>query len=398
MDFSLPPEIESYRLRVRAFVAENIRPLESDPANFDDHENIDQEVLGRVRQEVKAAGLWAPQMPKERGGQGLAMVGLAACYEEMGRSIFGPVCFNAAAPDDGNMLLLDKVATEAQKERWLQPIIDGEARSAFAMTEPMPGAGSDPSAMRTTATRRGDGWVIDGHKWFITGAGVARHFILIARTSNDRRKGLTAFLFDAGQPGWEITRRIPIMGPEEHGGHCELKFDGLEISDENRLMAVGEGLKVTQIRLGSARLTHCMRWLGMAKRALEECFSYVKERQSFGAPLAEHEGVQWLLGDAAMQIEIGRLLTMRAATKLDSGDFARKEVSMAKIAVAEVLHLAVDTAIQLMGARGYSKDTPLEWMYRYARQARLVDGASEIHKMVLSRALLSDGIDFWGWD
>ena len=337
-------------------------------------------------------------MPKERGGQGLGMVGLAACYEEMGRSIFGPVCFNAAAPDDGNMLLLDKVATEAQKERWLQPIIDGEARSAFAMTEPMPGAGSDPSAMRTTATRRGDGWVIDGHKWFITGAGVARHFILIARTSDDPRKGLTAFLFDAGQPGWEITRRIPIMGPEEHGGHCELKFDGLEIGDENRLMAVGEGLKVTQIRLGRARLTHCMRWLGMAKRALEECFAYVKERQSFGAPLAEHEGVQWLLGEAAMGIEIGRLLTMRAAAKLDSGDFARKEVSMAKIVVAEVLHQAVDTAIQLMGARGYSKDTPLEWMYRYARQARLVDGASEIHKMVLSRALLSDGIDFWGWD
>jgi acyl-CoA dehydrogenase len=157
-------------------------------------------------------------------------------------------------------------------------------------------------------------------------------------------------------------------------------------------------LKVTQIRLGSARLTHCMRWLGMAKRALEECFAYVKERQSFGAPLAEHEGVQWLLGEAAMGIEIGRLLTMRAAAKLDSGDFARKEVSMAKIVVADVLHQAVDTAIQLMGARGYSKDTPLEWMYRYARQARLVDGASEIHKMVLSRALLSDGTDFWGWD
>ncbi len=398
MDFSLPPEIESYRRRVRAFVAEHILPLESDTANFDHHENIEQEVLGRVRQEVKAAGLWAPQMPNERGGQGLGMVGLAACYEEMGRSIFGPVCFNAAAPDDGNMLLLDKVATEAQKERWLQPIIDGEARSAFAMTEPMPGAGSDPSAMRTTATRRGDGWVIDGHKWFITGAGVARHFIVIARTSDDPRKGLTAFLFDAGQPGWELTRRIPIMGPEEHGGHCELKFDGLEISDENRLMAVGEGLKVTQIRLGSARLTHCMRWLGMAKRAIEECFAYVKERQSFGAPLAEHEGVQWLLGEAAMEIEIGRLLTMRAAAKLDSGDFARKEVSMAKIAVSEVLHQAVDTAIQLMGARGYSKDTPLEWMYRYARQARLVDGASEIHKMVLSRSLLSEGIDFWGWD
>lgn len=398
MDFSLSPEIESYRERVRAFVAEHILPLEGDPANVDDHENIAEEVLGGVREKAKAAGLWALQMPRERGGQGLGMVGLAACYEEMGRSIFGPVCFNSAAPDDGNMILLDKVATEAQKERWLQPIIDGEARSAFAMTEPMPGAGSDPSAMRTTATRRGDGWVIDGHKWFITGAGVARHFILLARTSDDPRKGLTAFLFDAGQPGWELVRRIPIMGPQEHGGHCELRFDGLEINDENRLMAVGEGLKVTQIRLGSARLTHCMRWLGMAKRALEECFAYVKERHSFGAPLAEHEGVQWLLGEAAMRIETGRLLTMRAAAKLDAGDFARKEVSMAKIAVAEVLHQAVDTAIQLMGARGYSKDTPLEWMYRYARQARLVDGASEIHKMVLSRALLSDGIDFWGWD
>src|SRR5260221_10477784 len=160
---------------------------------------------------------------------------------------------------------------------------------------------------------------------------------------------------------------------------------------------VGDGLKVTQIRLGTARLTHCMRWLGMAQRALEECFAYVGARESFGMKLRDHEGVQWLLGEAAMQIEIGRLLTMKAAWKLDQGDFARTEVSMAKVAVADVLHKAIDTAIQLMGARGYSKDTPLEWMYRYARQARLVDGASEVHKMVLARALLADGIDFWRW-
>jgi acyl-CoA dehydrogenase len=398
MDFTLSPEIEDYRLRVRAFVAEHIRPLENDRANMDEHENIREDVLAPVREKARQAGLWALQMPRDRGGQGLPIVGMAACYEEMGRSIFGPVCFNCAAPDDGNMILLNRVATEAQKERWLQPIIDGQVRSSFVMTEPMPGAGSDPAAMRTTATRKGDSWIIDGHKWFITGAEAAQHFIVIARTSDDKRRGLTAFLFDADQPGWEILRRIPIMGPEEHGGHCEMRFDGLEIKDENRLMEIGDGLKATQIRLGTARLTHCMRWTGMAKRALEECFDYVGQRQSFGSKLSDHEGVQWMLGEAAMQIEIGRMLTMRAAAKLDSGDFARKEVSMAKIVVADALHKAIDTAIQLVGARGYSKDTPLEWMYRYARQARLVDGASETHKMVLSRFLLEEDIDFWSWD
>ena len=397
MDFSLSPEIEGFRRRVRDFVAAEILPLETDPASYDAHENIAPAVLARLRAKAKAAGLWAPQMPKARGGQGLPMVGLAAAYEEMGRSIFGPVVFNAAAPDDGNMLLLEKVASAGQKTRWLQPIVDGAVRSAFVMTEPMPGAGSDPAAMLTTAERRGDRWVVRGRKWFITGAGVAQHFILIARTSDDARRGLTAFLFERDAPGWEILRRIPIMGPEEHGGHCELAFDGLEIPDADRLMGVGDGLKVTQIRLGTARLTHCMRWLGMAKRALEIAGDYVRERDSFGVKLRDHEGVQWLLGEAAMAIEIGRLLTMKAAWKLDGGDFARREVSMAKVQVADALHQAVDTALQLCGARGYSKDTPLEWMYRYARQARLVDGASEVHKMVLARACLAEGADFWRW-
>ena len=397
MDFALTPEIKGYCERYRAFVAEHILPVETDARNFDSHQNIALDVLEALRVEAKGAQLWAPQMPVVRGGQGLSVVGMAACYEEMGRSIFGPVVFNCAAPDDGNMILLEKVATEAQKIRWLQPIVDGRVRSAFAMTEPMPGAGSDPSVMRTRAEKRGDRWVIHGHKWFITGAGIAQHFILIARTSDDERKGLTAFLFDRDQPGWQIVRRIPIMGPEEHGGHCELKFDGLEIPDENRLMNVGDGLKVTQIRLGTARLTHCMRWLGMAKRALEIAKDYVAERESFGAKLADHEGVQWMVGEAAMAIEIGRLLVMKAAWKLDQGEFARKEVSMAKVHVAETLHKSVDTALQLCGARGYSTDTPLEWMYRYARQARLVDGASEVHKMVLARSYMAEGTGFWDW-
>ncbi len=397
MDFVLPAATEKIRLRIRDFVAEELLPAERDPSNWGEGENIRLDRLETLRQKAKAAGLWAPQMPKERGGLGLNHVGMAACYEEAARSLFGPAVFNCSAPDDGNMQLLNKVGTAKQKTRWLQPIIDGRVRSSFVMTEPMPGSGSDPSTMLTKATKRGKKWVIKGRKWFITGAGEAQHFILIARTSNDTRKGLTAFLFDADQPGWKIVRRIPIMGPEEHGGHCELEFKGLEVTDENVLMKVGDGLKVTQIRLGPARLTHCMRWLGMAKRALEECFAYVKERESFGMKLADHEGVQWLLGSAAMEIEIGRLLTMRAAWKLDQGDFARKEISMAKVAVADVLHKSIDTAMQLLGARGYSRDTPLEWMYRYARQARLVDGASEVHKMVLARALLAEGTEFWGW-
>lgn len=397
MDFTLSPQVETYRRQIREFVDTELIPLESDPAAYDEHENIDPALLKQVSAKAKARKLWSLQMPRERGGQGLGMADMAACYEEMNRSIFGPVVFNSAAPDDGNMMVLNKVATETQKERWLQPIINGDVRSSFVMTEPAPGSGSDPGMMQTTAVRKGDGWVVNGTKHFITGAAVAAHFILIARTSNDARKGLSAFLFHREDPGWEIVRRIPIMGPEEHGGHCELRFTDMYIPDENRLMEVGDGLKLTQIRLGPARLTHCMRWLGLSKRSLDVATAYVSERESFGMKLADREGVQWMLGEAAMGIQIGRLLTMHAAWKLDQGDFARKEVSMAKVAVSNTLHQCVDTAIQLCGARGYSKDTPLEWIYRYARQARLVDGASEVHKMVLSKNLLKEGGDFWKW-
>jgi len=397
MDFTLSPDIERYRARYKAFVAEHILPLECDPASFDDHENIRLDLLDTLRDKAQAAGLWCPQMPKAVGGQGLPVVGMAACYEEMNYSLFGPAVFNCAAPDDGNMMVLNKVATPEQKARWLMPIVEGKVRSSIVMTEPAPGAGSDPTMMLTTATRTGNKWIINGRKWFITGAGVAAHFLLLAKTSDDPRKGLTAFMFHKDQPGWRIVRRIPIMGPEEHGGHCELAFDGLEIADENRVMNVGDGLKFTQIRLGTARLTHCMRWLGLARRAMDIAADYVGTRMTHGGTLAAKESVQWLLGDAAMQIEIGRMLVMRAAAKLDAGDFARKEVSMAKIVVADVLHHAVDTALQLNGARGYSKDTPLEWMYRYARQARLVDGASEVHKMVLAKAFMKERQDFWNW-
>ena len=231
MDFKLNPVTEDFRLRIRAFVDEHVMPVEADARAYDEGDNIASEYLEPLRRRAREEGLWCLQMPKSCGGQGLDLVGMAACYEEMSRSIFGPVVFNSAAPDDGNMMVLEKVATTAQKQRWLQPIVDGKARSAIVMTEPHPGAGSDPAGMMlTTATRDGDKWIINGRKWFITGAGVAKHFIIVARTSDDPRKGLTAFMFERYDPGWEIVRRIPIMGPEEHGGHCELQFNGLEIS------------------------------------------------------------------------------------------------------------------------------------------------------------------------
>ncbi len=398
MDLSLDPALEALRARVATFVDEQILPLEEDPASFGIGEQIREDLLQRLRTEVKAAGLWCPQMPAELGGLGVGPVGMAVLYEEMGRSRFGPQAFNCAAPDDGNMWVLERVGTPEQKQRWLQPIVDGSVRSAIVMTEPHPGSGSDPAGMMLTrAERRGDRWVVHGRKWFITGAEGASHFILLARTSDDPRHGLTAMLFHKDQPGWRILRRIPIMGPEEHGGHCELEIDGLEVPAQNVLMGEGQGMKVTQIRLGMARLTHCMRWLGMARRALEIADPYIRERRAFGQVLAEKESVQGLLGEAAMQIEIGRLLTMRAAIELEAGGRARKAVSMAKIQVADALHRAVDTAIQLMGAKGYSKDVPLEWMYRYARQARLVDGASEVHRMLVARHLLAEGRGFFAW-
>lgn len=398
MDFSLPAATEDIRSRIADFVAREIVPLEADPASYDDHENIRLDLLDAMRARARAAGLWCIQLAPEHGGLGLGRVGMAACYEEMNRSIFGPAIFNSAAPDDGNMMVLEKVATPAQKARWLAPIARGEVRSAFAMTEPHPGSGSDPSMMLTRAERQADGsYRIYGRKWFITGAAEAAHFIVMARTSDDARKGLTAFLFHRDQPGWRILRRIPIMGPEEHGGHCELEFDGLTISPEDVLMGEGDGLKVTQIRLGPARLTHCMRWLGLARRCVEIARAYAVERHSFGVALAERESVQMKLGQAAMSIEIGRLLTMKAAWELDRGNLARKEISMAKIQAANTLHRAADMAIQINGARGYSRDTVLEWIYRYARQARLVDGADEVHQMVLNRFLSQEKADFWRW-
>src|SRR6478672_12025418 len=253
MDFTLSPEIEDLRLRVRAFVEEHVLPLEADPKNFSEHENIPEDRLAKVREKAKKAGLWAPQSPREFGGMDLPIVAWAAIYEEAARSIFGPLAFNCMAPDDGNMNVLKLVGTREQKEKWLKPIVEGKVRSTFTMTEPAPGGGSDPSMIRTRAEKKGDRYIIKGHKWFATGAQGAAHFILVARTSDDKRRGLTAFLFHKDQPGWRILRRIPIMGPHEHGGHCELEFDGLEIPAENPDRPAAHNARGLDARSGRTR-------------------------------------------------------------------------------------------------------------------------------------------------
>ena len=243
MDFQLSEQVQDYQRRIRNFVDTHIIPTEAIPEAYDEGENIAEPYLLSLRDQAKSQGLWSLQMPVERGGGGLDTIGMAACYEEMGRSIFGPVVFNSAAPDDGNMFVLNKIGTEEQKERWLQPIIDGKVRSALAMTEPAPGSGSDPLGMlRSTATKKGGVWVVHGHKWFITGAGVAQYFILLVRTSDHPRKGLTAFMFDRDDPGWEVIRRVPIMGPEEHGGHCEA--GGVAGHEGTRIHGTVQGINV----------------------------------------------------------------------------------------------------------------------------------------------------------
>ncbi|MEN3792521.1 acyl-CoA dehydrogenase family protein [Fulvimarina sp. MAC3] len=398
MDFRISPELEKLRTKVADFVESEIMPLEGRSDAYDGHGNIDEMLLSDLRAKARKAGLWCPQLKRENGGLGLSKTGMSVLYEAMNRSIFGPVVFNCAAPDDGNMMVLEALGTDEQKERWLKPIVEGKVRSAFAMTEPAPGGGSDPSMMLTRAVRDGDDWVVNGRKWFITGAEAADHFMLLAKTADDKRRGHTCFLFHKSRPNWRIVRRIPIMGPEEHGGHCELEFENFRIPHSDILGEEGRGIKVVQTRLGPARLTHCMRWLGLAKRCVEIATEYAERREGFGVRLIDRESVQVMLGDLAMQIEVGRLLVMKAAWEIDQGRYGQKEISMAKIHVANLIHTAADRAIQINGARGYSADTVLEWIYRYARQARLVDGADEVHKMVLNRHLGDLGTDFWAWD
>jgi acyl-CoA dehydrogenase len=389
MDFELPADLQTLRERVRVFIRDEVVPLE---AHEDDEAGLPIGVLAEVRQKARRAGVWAPQLPKEYGGLGLDTVGLCVVFEEAGRSMLGALALHCAAPDEGNMHLLHRFATPEQRRRYLEPLTRGEIRSCFAMTEPAPGAGSDPTMLRTRAEGRGDRWVINGHKWFTTGAQGAAFAIVAAVTDPavPAKQGVTLFLVDAGTPGFEIVRPIPTLGSGGPGGHCEVRFSDCAVSEGQILGRLGEGFKLMQVRLGPARLTHCMRWLGAAGRALEIATQYALQRQAFGKRLSEHEAVQWMLADSAIEMHASRLMVLQAAWKLDRGDEARQETSMCKVFVAEAVGRVVDRAIQVCGALGISRDLILERLYRDVRAFRIYDGPSEVHRMVIARNVLKE--------
>lgn len=394
MDFELPAELDALRREVRAFVDERVVPVEDEV--LDAYAAGDAEPLRRLQAEARAAGLWTPHLPVELGGRGLGVMGMCALFREMGRSLVGPRVFNCDAPDQGNMDLLMRAAGEAIRERWLRPLCAGEITSAFCMTEPAPGAGADPTLLRTRARRDGDGWVIDGHKWFATGGGAAAFLVVVARTSDDPKRGATMFVVDRHADGVEHVRDVPTMGPPVlHHREAEFRFHGVRVGPEAVLGREGEGFALAQARLVPARLTHCMRWLGLADRALHLCRDYVGRRVSFGRPLAEHQQIQALIAADAAAIHAGDLMTFHCAWVLESrGDrAARPFSSMTKNHVARLLCKVLDDAIQMHGARGYSDDLPFARWYRTARAARLADGPDEVHTHVVARDFLRGRLD-----
>jgi acyl-CoA dehydrogenase len=391
MDFELNPELAELRARVRTFVDERVIPLEDDVVDEDRRD--DATTLAILQQETRAAGLWTPHLPAELGGLGLGVLGMCTLFREMGRSLVGPRSFNCDAPDQGNMDLLRQVASDEVRERWLQPLCRGEITSAFCMTEPSPGAGADPSNLCTRATPEGDGWVIDGHKWYSTGAGRAAFLIVMARTSDDRRTGATLFVVDRHADGVEHVRDVGTLSePLLVHREAELLFNSVRVPASAVLGQVGQGFALAQKRLVPARLTHCMRWLGLADRALNLCREYVTERESFGRTLSEHQLVQAMLARNAMEIHSGNLMTWHCAWLLEQGREAEAKPysSLAKLHVARLLCRVMDDAIQMHGALGFSEDMPFAGWYRHARAARIADGPDEVHIGVAAREFLKD--------
>ncbi|KDN77307.1 acyl-CoA dehydrogenase [Streptomyces olindensis] len=345
-----------------------------------------------LQKDAREAGVFAPHLPARWGGHGLDLRGQAAVFEAAGYSLLGPLALNCAAPDEGNMHLLEKVATEEQKERYLRPLAAGGTRSCFAMTEPAPGAGADPRALRTTATRVPGGWRIDGRKWFITGASGAGFTIVMARTSGGPGDpgGATMFLVDAGTPGMRVVRDIETLDEGFFAGHCEILFEDCVVGDDQVLGAVDQGFEGAQVRLGPARLTHCMRWLGAARRAQDIALERAGSRTAFGSVLGDLGMVQQMLADSEIDLEASRALVLRTAWALDTGSAAAPQLSsMSKTFVAEAVHRVVDRAVQICGALGISAaDAPLARLYRDVRPFRIYDGPSETHRFAIARRAL----------
>jgi acyl-CoA dehydrogenase len=389
IDFQLPPDVEEVRLRVRKFMDAEVRPAEATLQESEADRNSYVRTIMELRTKAKSQGLWNPHLPAEWDGMGLGPVAMAFVSAEAGRTGIGPFVINAQAPDEGNMHTLLHWATPEQAELYLRPLAEGRARSCFAMTEPEV-AGSDPTLIQTKAVKDGDDWVINGHKWFISGAKGASFAILIACTDEDAdppQARNSAFLVDLPAAGFEIVRDIDTMHGK--GNHCEIRITDLRVPNDRMLGGRGQGHLLGQYRLGPARLAHCMRWIGNAEIALEMLMDRALNRFAHGSLLADKQAIQWMMAESAMELYTGKLMVLHAAYKIENKLPFKQEVSMAKHHVANMLWRIIDRAIQVHGALGYSTDTPLERMMRNARSARLVDGADEVHMQTIARNMIA---------
>jgi len=383
MNFALTPELQDLQARTRRFIAEQVIPLENDPrqSGHGPSEPLRAELISRAR----AVGLLTPHASRELGGLGLSHVAKAVVFEEAGYSPLGPVALNIHAPDEGNIHLMEVVASPAQKERWLRPLIQGHIRSCFAMTEPSPGAGADPSMLQTTAVRDGDHYVINGSKWFITGAEGASFVIIMAKMEDG---SATMFLADMDRPGIRLERLMESLDSCFAGGHGVLHFENLRVPAQDVLGEVGKGFRYAQVRLAPARLTHCMRWLGQARRAHDVAVAYARKREAFGKRLGDHEGVGFQLADNEMDLHGARLWIWHAAWTLDQGAQGNLESSMAKVACSEAVWRVVDRCVQVLGGQGVTAETIVMRIFKDIRAFRIYDGPSEVHRWSIARKIL----------
>ena len=384
--------------RVRAFMDERVLPNEPVLDREDDEAAT---LVRELRDEVRGQGLWAPHVPPEAGGTGTGFLDYAYLNEHIGRSLWGQLVFGCQAPDAGNAEILHLFGTDAQKEQWLQPLVAGEIRSFFSMTEPeVPG--SDPTTLRTRAVRDGDDWVIDGHKWFSSGADGAAFGIVMAVTDPDAapHARATQIIVPADTPGVDVVRPVTVLGHTGRGWttHCEVRYTSVRVPVTNTLGREGSGFQIAQKRLGPGRIHHVMRWLGQMERAFALMCSYALEREAFGGPLAEKQTVQNWIADSYAQIHACRLMTLDAAHKIDGGDEARVEISAIKFFAAQALQDVIDRAVQVHGARGLTDETPLGHMLMTARGGRIYDGPDEVHRMVVARRVLKTFANGDGWD
>ncbi|HET8977503.1 MAG TPA: acyl-CoA dehydrogenase family protein [Solirubrobacteraceae bacterium] len=393
-DFSTEPEFERKLEWMRGFVREQIWPLETLLEDLG-WEGL-QQAVKPLQEEVKAQDLWAAHLDPELGGQGFGQVKLGLMHEILGTTPLAPLCFGNAAPDSGNSEILAMGGTPEQKERYLYPLLAGDLKSAFSMTEPET-AGSDPTLLATRAQRDGDGWVINGHKWFSTNGSIADFLIVMAVTDPDARPHQRAsmFIVDADTPGVQIVRDVPTMEhPWEswarYGNHAEIRYEDVRVPKEALLGAEGAGFLIAQQRLYPGRIHHCMRWLGVARRAFDMLCERSLYRVAHGTTLGKHQTVQNWIADSEAEMLAARLMTLHAAWKMDTQGVlaARREIATIKFFGAKVLHDVVDRALQAHGGLGYSTDLPLEAMYRYARAARIYDGPDEVHRASVARQVL----------